>query len=331
MTVSFPLRCAFALFLLAAPAGAQTSSEVYGAACTEEIGAIPVFDCAAGVAVPVTVDGIVVTDHAPERCDHPALLSNGAQSDGQCVPHSRILNLSTQTAQVSVMCRQKVYRDASSTAYDEIDVIAHNPATGATCWFQAKADAGAAISGVHVPSPTAATDDQFWETPERVASDGCGTCHDNDPFMYSPFVGQVWSNVPVNPFGPYAHVEPGMGFAAWPTTVMDMRDNTCTGCHRIGSGQVGGLDGPWGGEKPGSCGQLADFMTGRQIPEGADSRAATYPGSHAMPPAFGGSEAAWNVIYAQSMSQVQSCCSDPEQAICGLTPIRSYLDALEVK
>ncbi|SNR32368.1 hypothetical protein [Puniceibacterium sediminis] len=321
---------ATALLFFAGPVASQTSSEIYSAACIEEIGAIPVFDCDAGVVVPVTVDGVRVSDHAPPLCDHPALLSNGADSDGQCVPHSRILNLSTDTAQVSVMCRQKLYRAPDSTDYDEIDVIAHNPDTGATCWFQAKADAETPVSGLQVPSPTSAIDGSFWAEPERVASDGCGFCHDNDPFMYSPFVGQVWSHVPVNPFGPYAHVDPGGIFADWPTTVMNMRDNTCTGCHRIGSGQLG-AEGPWGTEKPGTCGQLADWMTGQQIPEGADSRAATYPGSHAMPPGFGETEAAWNVIYAEATSMVKSCCSDPEQAICSLTPIQSYLDEIYSK
>ena len=115
------------------PAAAQSASQIYGQSCAADIAAIPSFDCAEGVTVPVTVDGMAVTDHAPATCDRPALLDNGAGSDGQCVPFSRILNLSTDTAQISVMCRQKHYRPETSTEYDEIDVIAHNPASGATC------------------------------------------------------------------------------------------------------------------------------------------------------------------------------------------------------
>lgn len=322
------IRLALVLALLghAAPLAAQGSAQLYGETCAAEVAAIPSFDCADGAVVPVTVDGLPVTDHAPASCDRPALLSNGEGSDGQCVPFSRILNLSTETAQISVMCRQKHYRPETSSDYDEIDVIAHNPASGATCWFQAKAAPGETVSGVGVPSPTNATDARFWELPETVVQDGCGTCHDNDPFMYSPFVGQVWAHVPVNPFGPYGHVDPGLGFSAWPTTAMNMRDSTCIGCHRIGSGMLAPEDPS--AEKPGSCGQLAAWMTGLQIPAGADDRAASYPLSHAMPPEFGQSEASWNVIYAESSAMVQSCCADPAQEICSLTPIRSYLEGV---
>lgn len=316
-----------AVVALAAPAGAQTTMEVYGESCTEAIGPVPEFDCADGVAVPVTIDGTPVTDRAPATCDRPALLDNGTDSDGQCVPFSRILNLSTETAQISVMCRQKRYRPEGSTDYDEIDVIAHNPVSGATCWFQAKAAPGGTVSGQAVPSPTEASDDSFWQEPERVARDGCGTCHDNDPFMYSPFVGQVWAHVPVNPFGPYEHVDPGFGFAAWPTHAMNIRDSTCTGCHRIGSGMLT-LREPGATEKPGTCGQLAAWMTGLEPVPGSDDLASSYPLNHAMPPDFGQSEDAWNVIYAQSSAMVQSCCKDPRQEICGLTPIRSYLESV---
>ncbi|CUH65478.1 hypothetical protein TG4357_01886 [Thalassovita gelatinovora] len=322
--MKIPRACSIAFLCVAGAAGAQTSTQIYGSACATDIGAIDVFDCANGVAVPVTVDGVAVTDHAPATCDRPALLNNGAGSDGQCVPFSRILNLSTETAQIAVMCRQKRFRAEGSTDFDEIDVIAHNPDTGATCWFQAKADAGAGVSGQNVPSPTAATDASFWQTPEAVVAEDCGVCHDNDPFMYSPFVGQVWADVPVDPFGPYGHVDPGIGFSDWPLHAMNLRDNTCLSCHRIGAGLLMPPDPAQ--EKPGSCGALAQWMTGQVVPVGADEQASRYPASHAMPPNFGRSEAAWNVIYAQSAADIQSCCADPGQDMCGLAEIQSYLD-----
>ena len=319
------IRILLAALALTTPAAAQTPWETYGSACLQAVGPVPSFDCNAGVTIPITVDGTPVADRAPATCDRPSLLDNGAGSDGQCVPFSRILNLSTETAQIAVMCRQKKFRRAGATEYDEIDVIAHNPASGATCWFQASARPGRTISGVDVPSPTSATDGRFWKAPEKLVKVGCGVCHDNDPFMYSPFVGQVWAHVPVNPFGPYAHVDAGFGFGNWPTTAMDMRDNTCTGCHRIGSGLLTPRDPA--GQKPGSCGTLASWMTGLQPPPGADPGASAYPGNHAMPPDLVLSEHAWNTIYAHSSAMVQSCCSDPTQDICGVTEIRSYLEA----
>ncbi|MDO6587195.1 hypothetical protein Q4543_16905 [Salipiger sp. 1_MG-2023] len=320
--IAFALGLATVLTL----ANEQTPSAVYGQACSAAIGPIPSFDCAEGVAVPITVNGVEITDHVPQSCDRPALLDNGHGPDGQCVPFSRILNLSTKTAQVSVMCRQKVFRGATSTDYDEIDVIAHNPATGETCWFQAKGES-APVSGTAVPSPTEASSAAFWAAPETVLADGCGTCHDNDPFMYSPFVGQVWDHVPTNPLGPYAHVDAGLGFARWPTHQMSPRDNTCLGCHRIGTGALTAMDGAapmddFGG-KPGSCGQLAAWMTGAPFP-GANAAARSWPLSHAMPPDIGLSEAAWREIYGEAIAQVQTCCAEPSQAQCVVSKILSY-------
>jgi hypothetical protein len=236
-------------------------------------------------------------------CDRPSLLPNGADSDGQCVPGSRILNLTEGTKQISVMCRMKKMRPDGSMQFDEIDIIAHNSVSGATCWFQKSALSGATVDGTTVPSPTDPASAVYFNAPERVVDDGCGACHDNDPFMYSPFVGQVWGHVPTNPFGPYHHVNlSGLGFDRWPLTQILPRDSTCTACHRIGVNET--------------CGQLTDWATGLQIPPGANPLGATYPLSHSMPPYHGQSEAAWHQINAASVAAITACCLDPTQPMC---------------
>jgi len=45
------------------------------------------------------------------------------------------------------MCRQKRIRAAGSLQYDELDIVAHNPMSGATCWFQASPRNGRPIDG----------------------------------------------------------------------------------------------------------------------------------------------------------------------------------------
>ena len=286
----------------------------YAIQCTEDVAPIADFSCGDGVEVPVTVNGEVITPatFAPQMtCDRPSLLSNGPGSDGQCVPGSRILNLSTETTQVSAMCRQKHNRPEGSLMFDEIDVIAHNPATGATCWFQAKAPSPEnPLDGTLVTSPTTTDGPHIWESPEAVLADGCGDCHDNDPFMYSPFVGQVWEAVPANPLGPYYHVGAEFGFDNWPTIQMDMRDNTCVGCHRIGIYET--------------CGALTDWMTGQSVPDGADPLAQEFPLSHAMPPEHGQTFAAWSTFHDKPVAQIQSCCQDPSQQMCNATDIARY-------
>ncbi len=283
----------------------------YAAQCRAQIGDIPAFSCASGRVIPITVDGKVPGRYTKDMtCDRPALLPNGSQSDGQCVPGSRILNLSELDTQISVMCRQKQIRAKDSLSFDEIDVIAHNPISGATCWFQASATQGGSIDGASVPSPTGADGSTFFNPPEDVVKDGCGICHDNDPFMYSPFMGQVWSQVPVNPFGPYYQVNtPVLGFDKWPTQQMQPRDSTCTGCHRIGTKET--------------CGQLADWASG-EAPPGANALAKSYPLSHSMPPFHGQSLATWEVINQASVARIGACCADPTSPACNLTEIAHY-------
>lgn len=292
----------------ATPAQGDSFAE-YATRCRTEIGKIPAFSCADGVVVPITVNGKTPTVYTKNMtCDRPALLPNGPESDGQCVPGSRILNLSNANHQVSVMCRQKRIRPKDSLNFDEIDVIAHNPKTGATCWFQATATSGGAIDGTAVPSPTDPSSGNFYNRPEAVVHDGCGNCHDNDPFMYSPFVGQVWGWVPVNPFGRYFHVNlPELEFDSWPTTQISPRDSTCTGCHRIGVNET--------------CGQLANWATGRERPPGSDPKAASYPLSHSMPPFHGQTEDAWRVINQEAANKIYDCCLDPTRPECRASAI----------
>lgn len=278
-----------------------SNTAAYATACRVAIGKIPAFSCADGALIPITANGAPVDGKPGLECDRPALLDNGPGSDGQCVPNSRILSLSTPSAQITAICRQKHIR-SSSLLFDEIDVIAHNPTTGATCWFQALGDKDTPVEG-RAPSPTEATDDRYWRAPRDVAATGCGSCHDAGPFVFSPFVGQVWDKVSVDPFGPYFHVDPGeFGFNSWPTSSIAPRDNACLGCHRIGVGA--------------SCSSLTLAMTGRATPVGADAWARSFLGSHAMPPGFTKSPAAWETIYASSVDQIRSCCQNPNQAFC---------------
>lgn len=300
--------CLIVALILSAPVLAQSSTERYAAECRALVGPLPPFSCADGVPVPVTVNGQPVSDPMPQMtCDRPGLLDNGPGSDGQCVPGSRILNLSTETMQVSVMCRQKVIRAPDSMAFDEVDVIAHNPATGATCWFHATGSRDAPVDGAVVPSPTEAVDDSYWHAPETTASAGCGNCHDNDPFMYSPFVGQVWGSVPAAPFGRYFHVGGPFGFDQWPVETFALRDNTCLGCHRIGTAET--------------CSSLTRLMTGRTPPPGADGLALSWPLSHAMPPAAGVTPESWQSLHGASVAAVLSCCENPDQQACAKTAL----------
>ncbi len=297
------------LLALASPATAQTDFETYAAICAAQVAEIPPINCGDGVLIPITVNGQTPTQYTKDMtCDRPGLLPNGEGSDGQCVPGSRVLDLSTGAIQITAMCRQKNIRSPfDALVFNEIDVIAHNPATGATCWFQAEAPAGTSINGQLVPSPNAPGAADFWNPIEDVVQADCGGCHDNDPIMYSDFIGQVWDEIATNPLGQYFHIAPEMGFGDWPTLAFQPRDNTCLACHRIGVQST--------------CGFLLEQATGLAPVVGAIARASRFPDNTTMPPLHGQTQAAWNTLFQRSVEELQSCCDNPEQAICNLTPI----------
>ena len=71
-----------------------------------------------GTEIPITVDGKTPASYAPGMsCDRPSLIPPlpGETTDGQCLPHSRMLKLrDDSTAQISAVCRQKILRPAGT-------------------------------------------------------------------------------------------------------------------------------------------------------------------------------------------------------------------------
>lgn len=318
---SLRLGACWLLMLLAPGAWAQQELLPYARECAEKIGPIPAFDCRTGTRVPITVNGKVPATYVPQMtCDRPSLLppGEGENTDGQCIPESRALVLRDDgKVQISAYCRQKKIRPANTYLYDEIDIISHNVETGSTCWFQALApnplspDKG--LDGRRVPPPEEATPPpgkvaarDFWNPPVKTASANCGTCHDSDPFMYSPLIGQT-GKMPRDPLGLYAN-DIGEDFKKWPKPVaISTRGNTCTGCHRIGSQHT--------------CNTAMYESVGEMLSPYLDSWAMVYPNSHWMPPGLSMSLEQWEATYRRSVEELARCCKDPKAPGCIVTPI----------
>lgn len=290
----------------------------YGQRCAELIGEIPPFNCNDGTIVPITVNGKTPATYTHQmQCDRPSMLPYGEDTFGQCTPYSKILDLSQGAVQISAFCRREYLRTPDSPLYDEIDIILHSVSTGDTCWFHTENTSGpeGGISGHRVPPPnevnppaghTAAKD--FWWTPTDTAKKACGNCHDADPFMYSPYIGQVWDKVPTDPWGYYNnHIGPN--FSRWPkSSTITTPNNTCTGCHRIGN-----LD---------SCTKnIISSAAGREPILGGNQNAQSYPLNHWMPINNFHSQAFWDNNYQDSVDKLLACCEDPSQSFCTLTEI----------
>ncbi|HEY7774168.1 MAG TPA: hypothetical protein VIC26_13370 [Marinagarivorans sp.] len=300
------------------PAGEPETLLQYGQMCRALIGEIPPFNCNDGETVPITVDGVTPSDYSQvTTCDRPAMLPYADDTFGQCTPFSKILDLSYDHVQISAFCRREYLRESQSPFYDEVDIILHSVATGDTCWFHAESPDGDSqgFNASRVPPPYEKTPpsghvsaEDFWWTPTDTASKQCVSCHDADPFMYSPYIGQVWHKVPTDPWGFYNN-RIGSAFNDWPIPKsITTRDNTCNGCHRIGN--------------LGSCklGIIAS-AAGRIPIAGANALGNSYPLNHWMPADNFHSEAFWSEIYDQSVDELLACCSDPDRAGCTLTPL----------
>ena len=322
-------RCAIALGLglllntlifSSAPVSAASSKDEqsvlkYGEMCAQEIAEIPPFNCDDGTVVPITVDGKTPSQYTSGMtCDRPALLPYESDTFGQCTPYSRIIDLSHGKTQISAFCRREYLRDPKSPMFDEVDIVLHAQDSGKTCWFHAQSPKGdtKGFNASRVPPPNEKTPppgqpaaDKFWWPPAPTSDKNCGGCHDAEPTMYSPWLGQVWQHVPTDPLGHYINL--GKDFAKWHSNSISTRDNTCIGCHRIGD--------------QASCSIYIQMAAGITTAPGADDLAKSYPLSHWMPVNNDNSLAFWNVAHIKSINDLMTCCKDPKNAICTIAPI----------
>ena len=277
----------------------------YARQCAAVTAEIEMFDCHKGALLPITVNGKTPAKYTKDMdCDRPAMAAN---TDFRCAPYSRALLIRDDTVQISAYCRQKTLRSATSPMYDEIDVIVHSRVNGATCWFSATPKPGTkGIDGTKVPPPTSRGADKFWDPPAQTVKGNCVSCHDSDPWMYSPFLGQT-NQYPVDPFGYYTNaIGP---FKAWPEPrAITTRGNNCTSCHRIGNMET--------------CKTTIHQATGSARIAGADKWAKTYPHSHWMPPGNSLTVRQWHVTYDPAMKELERCCANPKAPGCEVTPIR---------
>lgn len=288
----------------------------YGKMCAEMVGKIRPFNCLEGTIVPITVGGKTPAQYQPGMtCDRPALLPYDDDSFGQCTPYSRLLDLSYGKTQISAMCRREQLRDKDSPYFDEVDIVAHNADTGETCWFHAESDPAQKKTGFDAsrvpppdevqPPPQKIAAGRFWWSPTATAGKNCLSCHDADPFMYSPWIGQLRYLLPADPLGRYSNV--GKEFALWHSNSLSTRDNTCVGCHRIGDQM--------------SCSLYVEMATGRKPAVGGNALAKSYPLSHWMPVDNNQSKAYWEQANLESLNQLLDCCANPANPQCTVKPI----------
>jgi hypothetical protein len=111
-----------------------------------------------------------------------------------------------------------------------------------------------------------------WMTLSATADIGCGGCHDNGPFIRSPYLNQVKGLNPhsglddrlpgsddptFNRTQPYAFV--GKNFASWKAFKVEIAGNECNYCHRLGVNNISVNTFPCNTDNNNHCGTALDF------------------------------------------------------------------------
>lgn len=304
----------------------------YGQECAEQAGYIAPFSCLEdSVVLPVTqtVNGQTTeaTTAVPD-CDRPAHLGLG--DEGQCVPYSRLgyakvykdaaYTTPMENAFAVFICRRYKSRPIDDPRFEDVAIVHHNKATGATCFYQQlywddDNDGGRENprDTRRVPPPHevelpadapsyARAAAKFWLSPVETNGFACVMCHDSDPIMVTPYVLQAKdaagrSILPAVRKGKYDNIGAKYPQKAWvkPKALSVKGDAACTSCHRLGTAKT--------------CRSWIANSTAGKITTGSNLWARTFPQSHWMPEEHGEEALAdWDATYGESLAQLKSCC-----------------------
>ena len=311
----------------------------YVAECEQALGKIPTFSCMQGKEIPVTMHGKTLQNpDADAKCDKPSLAMLSLGIPGACLAHSRIgyLKGEKDTEWVFLCRRMKKASGSQDKDFGEVAFIGHRPSTGTTCFFQ-----GAELKGGSVPKPGGSPKqpDKYWFHPAKTSSLRCIHCHDNDPWVHTPYVDQVKrqaskKSVPLVPFakpeGKYRVV--GSRYFTKGATSSQLSADGEWGLFRVlYSGDVQGkwLE-PWPQPKylrhPDAqactqCHRIADQNTCKEWAT-ASFEKSTHFGSWTfapwMPPVRG---KAPQEAQKKALEAIKVCCKDRSLQSCNWTPI----------
>lgn len=246
-----PVNYLIMLAILTSSCGDSTlakASSTYFEKCAEAMGEIPSFNCLNGTEIPITKNGIpLFNSPKDEECDKK-IQFNG--QDNPCVPFSRLLLLPSRENVLTVaICRKYSQKSIDARVFDDIAIIQHDTSTGNTCFFQSNLKQNLKLDGKNLPSPQKSKGQKIWTDEEEFKSvTPCTSCHDADPFIWSPYIAQVIERKA----GFEKLWSPEIAHGPWNSNYLDVfgehvktfepDDNVCAYCHRIGSKTCKSLD-----------------------------------------------------------------------------------------
>lgn len=253
-------------------------------------------------------DGVLsVVDSDVSTCANPARLNQ------TCAPGGRLGQLTHGDVTVKWICRRNVYSaraaDDPSVPYDDVGAILYNMRTGASCWVD---DTGAGINDDNWPAMDLTTEDADVAAWIRYfyAADGtgCSSCHDNDPFIYTPFLQSVGWVTGDYTWGGFSRVGlDGSRTLVEGLHLVSPEADACTSCHRITSTQTCSS---WAADSMGTykgSGTQPSLLVAL-----GDTTSPLWEINTWMPVAdpFPDPDE-WEATYGEARDAIQACCAQP--------------------
>ena len=237
-------------------------------------------------------------------CANPALLT------GSCRQGSKLGQLPHGDVSVYWICRDPYLDLDGSVLYHDMAVIGHNMRTGATCFWDDINDVTHEDDAPPLDLLEATEEERIRSIEVFTYNDGtgCVTCHDHDPFIYTPYLQSTsWKSVAANK-GPYHLVDlQGVPRSTGVMHLVSPQADACTSCHRLGSANT--------------CSYFApdSFATHKidayepEVLEAAEPGSPYWTLAYWMPtaPAAVADFADWEAGFASARDHVLQCCEAP--------------------
>ena len=175
----------------------------------------------------------VLQPAAPDAatCANPSLLTDSCQSG------SRLGQIQHGDIYFKWICRDP-YGSGDALQYADAGAIAYNALTGASCWWD---DVDFVSGDGDWPSLDLMEGDadnlaRYLEVFYSTEGDSCTGCHDNDPFIYTPYLQSVMWEPGPHIAGKYSHTRiDGSQGATVNMHLTSPEVAPCTKCHRLSS------------------------------------------------------------------------------------------------
>lgn len=247
---------------------------------------------------------LVPTAPGATHCANPSLLT------GSCRQGSTLGQLTHGDVSMAWICRDRYLDYDGTVLYHDMAVIGHNRRTGATCFWDDVNDVIHEDDAPPLDLLEASEEERARAIEQFPYNDGsrCISCHDHDPFVYTPYLQSTpWQSLAASK-GPYHLV--GLDGVPRSTGVMELvspEASPCTSCHRIGSNQTCGFF------APDALAAHKGSLYESQVHAAAEPGSPHWPLAYWMPGAPHAFDdfAQWESTYGDARAHILKCCETP--------------------